>query len=128
MMCVFPLQYSVTSIDPGNRVISAVSDEQEAKTEEILHCSFLAIIVLREEFKLDNKNNIYTILPYSRSITLIFSNNFTLYSVTCRKCPMNLSSGNYTNLRIQCTSLKPSLIVHPPYKTKYNQGVLLYIF
>ena len=104
MMCVFPLPYSVTSIDPGNRVISAVSDEQEAKTEEILHCSFLAIIVLREEFKLDNKNNIYTILPYSRSITtLIFSNNFTLYSVTCRKCPMNLSSGNYTNLTIHDT-------------------------
>ena len=60
MMCVVPLQYSVTSIDPGNRVISAVSDEQEAKTEEILHCSFLAIIG-REEFKLDNKNNIYYI-------------------------------------------------------------------
>ena len=89
MMCVFPLQYSVTSIDPGNRVISAVSDEQEAKTEEILHCSFLAIIVLREEFKLDNKNNIYTILPYSRSITLIFSNNFTLYVIFCNMSKMS---------------------------------------
>ena len=58
------LTYSVTSIDLTSRVISAFSEEPEANTEEILHCSFLAVIMLREDFNLDKK-------MYSRSIAII---------------------------------------------------------
>ena len=47
--------YIVTSIDLGNRVISAFSYEQEQERDLTLHCSFLAIIVLREDFHLNEK-------------------------------------------------------------------------
>ena len=67
------LTYSVTSIDLTSRVISAFSEEPEANTEEILHCSFLAIILLGEDLKLDKK--IPSILN-SRSITTILKNYF----------------------------------------------------
>ena len=63
------LTYSVTSIDLPSRVISAFSEEPEANTEEILHCSFLAIIVLREDLNLIKK-------MYSRSITIIKTKYF----------------------------------------------------
>ena len=56
----------MTSIDPGNRVISAFSYEQEAKPD----CSFLAIIVLREDFNLDKKIT-FTILKVN--YTTIFN-------------------------------------------------------